>query len=98
MAEEVRTTRPSGGPAPSPGPKGAHVSAQMGPPGSPSGPNETDGDPSGIIQPAAQVPPGEDQDHLLGGDPGGAQTSQTGNPNWTEPPPPAAQAKPAVKK
>jgi hypothetical protein len=89
MAEQdrpqERTTRPTGGPA-GPGAKGATVNPNMGPPGSPSGPNETDGDPSGVIQPQAITPPGEDQPHLLGGDVGTPQTSQTGNPNWTDEP------------
>lgn len=69
-----RTAKPSGATGPSS--KGAV----------PAGANEMDGDPSGIIQPAAQVPPGEDQPHLLGGDVGTPQTSQTGNPNWKDEP------------
>jgi hypothetical protein len=79
MAEQERTTKPTGGPA-MPGQKAAHVEGQMGPPHSPSGPNEVDGDPSGVMPVAEQVPPGEDQVGLVGGDPGVPQTSQTGNP------------------
>ena len=78
-----RTTKPTGGPA-GPGSKGAHVEGQMGPPHSPTGPNEVDGDPSGVLPPAEQVPPGEDQPHLVGGDPGEPLTSQTGNPAMAE--------------
>ena len=77
-AEQERTTRPAG--ATGARGKGAHVEGQMGEPHSPTGPNEVDGDPSGVIPPAEQVPPGEDQPHLVGGDPGVPLTSQTGNP------------------
>jgi hypothetical protein len=83
MTDNERTTKPTGGPA-GPGSKGAHVEGQMGPPHSPTGPNEVDGDPSGVMPPAEQVPPGEDQDHLVGGDPGVPLTSQTGNPAMAE--------------
>jgi hypothetical protein len=79
-AEQERTTKPSG--ATGVTGRGAHVEGQMGEPHSPTGPNEVDGDPSGVIPPAEQVPPGEDQVGLIGGDAGEAQTSQTGNPNW----------------
>jgi hypothetical protein len=84
MADEPRTVKPSGPTGPSS--KGAEVSGQMGPAHSPSGPNETDGDPSGVIPPVAIEPPGEDQVGLVGGDVGVPQTSQTGNPNWKEEP------------
>ncbi len=92
MAEQERSTKPAG-PEKSPGTKGAHVEGQMGPPHSPTGPNETDGDPSGVIQPEAIEPPGPDQVGLVGGDPGVPQTSQTGNPNWKEAAADAAEAK-----
>lgn len=75
-----------------PGGKGAMISGHMGAPGSPSGPNEIDGDPSGVIQPEAPVPPGEDQIGLIGGDPGAPLNSQTGNPNWEHDPVVAAEA------
>ena len=39
---------------------------------------------SGVIPPAEQVPPGEDQVHLLGGDPGESINSQTGNPAYAD--------------
>jgi hypothetical protein len=83
MTDNERTTKPTGGPA-GPGSKGAHVEGQMGEPHSPTGPNEVDGDPSGVIPPAEQVPPGEDQPHLLGGDPGESINSQTGNPAYAD--------------
>ena len=92
MAEQERTTKPTGGPA-GPGAKGAHVEGQMGPPHSPTGPNETDGDPSGVLPPTPIEPPGEDQVGLVGGDVGAPQTSQTGNPNWKDTPPDEAEAK-----
>jgi hypothetical protein len=83
MTDNERTTKPTGGPA-GPGSKGVHVEGQMGEPHSPTGPNEVDGDPSGVIPPAEQVPPGEDQVGLIGGDAGEAQTSQTGNPAYAD--------------
>ena len=79
MSEHDRTVKPSGSHPPAG--KAAVPAGEMGPPHSPTGPNETE---AGIIPKEELVPPGEDQVGLVGGDPGEAQTSQTGNKNYDE--------------
>lgn len=84
MAEHQRTqtqadVKPEGREA-SPGAKGAQVTP-MGAPLSPTGPNETE---EGIIKAPPPEPPGEDQAHLIGGDPGESIQS---TPPYDEPPP-----------
>lgn len=74
-----------------PGPTSKGAEVQMGEPGTPSGPNETE---DGIIKLPPIEPPGEDQIGLIGGDPGEPLQS---TPPYEEVPPDPPVARQAAK-